>query len=105
MEHLGISRRTAFRLLEAFQELGFPLIDEQSRAGVEKTYRLMDSYIVKLPNIAMPNPGLTGEEIELIISILDFFDTLQQVDNISIIASIRQKILAMKSRTAQTKGS
>jgi predicted DNA-binding transcriptional regulator YafY len=71
MDGLAISRRTAFRLLDALAELGFPLVDDQKRQRGEKTYRLMDSYVHKLPNISIPNPWFTHEEIEMLISLID----------------------------------
>ena len=40
MHNLSISRRSAFRLLDALGELGFPLIDRQQKPGNEKIYRL-----------------------------------------------------------------
>ena len=95
MEHLFISRRTAFRLLSVLEELGFPLIDEQPRPRNEKIYRLMDSYVLKLPNMNIPNPGLTPQELEFLISVLDLFGTVQQPDKISLINSIRSKISAL----------
>ena len=101
MKHLNISRRTAFRLLNALYDLGFPLIDEQSRVRNEKTYRLMDSYVLKLPNVSIPNPGFTPQELELLISVLDLFDTVQQPSQISVVNSIRSKITAMPSKGAE----
>jgi predicted DNA-binding transcriptional regulator YafY len=104
MEHLGISRRTAFRLLEALGGLGFPLVDEQPGQGTEKTYRLMDSYVLKLPNLTIPNPGLTVQEIELILTMLDFCDNLQDINKTSMLASIRHKITMMVRGTAAEAG-
>ena len=56
IEGLEISRRSVFRLLEAMGELGFPLYDEQLLPGREKRYRLMETYVIKLPNMFFPNP-------------------------------------------------
>jgi predicted DNA-binding transcriptional regulator YafY len=95
MEHLTISRRTAFRLLEALEELGFPLVDEPLKQGRGKTYRLLDSYVLKLPNTAIPNPGLTGEEIEVILFILDFCNKLNSMSGMPVFNSIREKIRAI----------
>ena len=98
MEHLHISRRTVFRLLDALEELGFPLIDEQPRPRNEKIYRLIDSYVLKLPNMSIPNPALTSQELEFLISVLDLFGTVQQPDKKSLINSIRSKITAVPSK-------
>jgi predicted DNA-binding transcriptional regulator YafY len=96
MAALNISRRTAFRLLEALTKLGCPLTDEQSGTRVEKTYRLMDSYVLKLPNMVMLNPGLTGEEIEALLAILDSCDKIQHIGKTATLAAIKQKIRAMR---------
>jgi len=101
MKHLNISRRTAFRLLNALSELGFPIIDEQSKARNEKTYRLMDSYVLKLPNVSIPNPDFTPQELKLLLSILDLFDAVQKPKQISIVNSIRSKITAMPSKRTE----
>jgi predicted DNA-binding transcriptional regulator YafY len=99
MEHLNVSRRTAFRLLEALEGLGFPLVDAQPKQGTEKTYRLMDSYVLKLPNMTIPNPGLTAQEIELVLTMLDFCEKLQQIGHSPKLALIRQKITMMARKT------
>jgi predicted DNA-binding transcriptional regulator YafY len=101
MENLNISRRTAFRLLVALGELGFPLTDEQSKAKNEKTYRLVDSYILRLPNIVIPNPGFTGEEIELVLAILDLCEQLNQVSETQRLNAIREKIKAIRPKDAE----
>jgi predicted DNA-binding transcriptional regulator YafY len=96
MERLDISRRTAFRLLTTLEELGIPLIDEQSQARNEKIYRIMESYVIKLPNMALPNPGLTKQEIETIISILDLCDKFYQIGGAMKLNTIREKIMVLK---------
>ena len=101
MAHLNISRRTAFRLLEALYELGLPLIDEQPRARNEKTYRLMDSYVLKLPNITIPNPGFTGEEIELVLTLLDLCKQLNQISGTPRLNTIKEKIMAIRPKDAK----
>jgi predicted DNA-binding transcriptional regulator YafY len=98
MKHLNISRRTAFRLLSALEELGFPLIDGESVSRNVKTYRLMDSYVLKLPNLNIPNPSFTPQERGLLLSILDLVDSVQQPSQISVVNSIRSKIIAMPSK-------
>ena len=98
MEGLSISRRSVFRLLQALEELGFPLVDDRKRARAEKTYRLMDSYVLKLPNIAILNPGLTGEDIELILSVLDLCRQLNQLGGSSRLNAIKKKIMALRPK-------
>jgi predicted DNA-binding transcriptional regulator YafY len=95
MEQLAISRRTAFRLLEALEELGLPLVDEQSKSGNQKVYRLMESYVHKLPNMAILNPGLTPEESALLSSVLDFLTGLQEAGTVLQLNALRQKIAAL----------
>jgi predicted DNA-binding transcriptional regulator YafY len=95
MNQLKISRRTAFRLLDAMEELGFPIIDEQPKPRSEKIYRLLDSYVIKLPNLTIPNPGLIEPETELLLSILDSYINTQQPVDIVSIKENRQKIKAL----------
>jgi predicted DNA-binding transcriptional regulator YafY len=95
MDSLAISRRTAFRLLDALAGLGFPLVDDQKGPRGEKIYRLMECYVYKLPNIAIPNPGFTHKEIELLISILDFAEKIQKSENVSTLHLIRQKCASL----------
>jgi DNA-binding IclR family transcriptional regulator len=90
---LGISRRSVFRLLAFFDELGFPIVDEQPYHRQEKIYRLMESYVTKLPNICIPNPCLTELEIELLLSTLNFCIDKQKSEATAMLKSIRQKII------------
>jgi len=98
MENLGISRRSVFRLLITLEELGFPLIDEQFLHRSEKTYRLMESYTVKLPNMIIPNLCLTREELELVLIILESHAQNHQSASIPRLNAIREKIMAMQSK-------
>jgi len=95
MDSLNISRRSVFRLLEALEELGFPLIDDQPVPKGEKTYRLMESYVLKLPNVAVPTPGFSEPEQTLLLSMLDFCIDIQKSDAVTLLNGIRQKILVM----------
>jgi predicted DNA-binding transcriptional regulator YafY len=98
MKRLGISERSVFRLIAAMGELGFPFIDdEQPRPRVEKTYRLMDSYVLKLPNLAIPNPNFSPEELDAILSMLDFCDGLIKLG--PVLKSIREKITAITAKS------
>jgi len=98
MRHLDISRRTAFRLLDALEELGFPIVSDHQKPGNEKTYRLIDAYVLKLPNITLPNPYLTSDEIELVITILDLCKQISQISGVSKFNSIKAKLKAVKPK-------
>ena len=95
MESLKISRRSTFRLLRALEDLGFPLVDTQSRPRVEKTYRLLESYVLKLPNISILDPGLTGEEIDFVLSVLDLCKRINELGGTSRLNAIKEKIKAV----------
>jgi predicted DNA-binding transcriptional regulator YafY len=105
MDQLGISRRTAFRLLDTLESLGFPLIDEHQKSRGEKTYRLVDSYVIRLPNLTIPNPGFTEPETEMLLSILDFCKSIQQPKGLILLNGIRQKVKAMSPLTKRNKTS
>jgi predicted DNA-binding transcriptional regulator YafY len=95
MGELNVSRRTAFRLLEALEGLGFPLTDDQKGSHGEKIYRLMDCYIHKLPNISILNPGFTHKEMELIISIIDSVRNSTKSGDESNLVLLRQKCASL----------
>ena len=95
MRGLGISRRSVFRLFEALEELGFPLTDRQPVPKAEKNYRLMDSYVLRLPNMAIPNPLFSLQEVELLLSMLDFRIGTQESPSVTLLNGIRQKVMAM----------
>jgi len=95
MEDLNISRRSTFRLLQALEELGIPLIDDRPIPRGEKTYRLTESYVVRLPNMTIPTPGFSEPELELLLSMLDFCIDIQKSDTLILLNGIKQKVLAM----------
>ena len=92
---LGISRRSVFRLLNTLEELGFPIIDERPQAKDRKTYRLADSYVLKFPNISIPNPFLTSKEIIYIMALLDVCKQKNLLDDKLLLNSIIGKLEAM----------
>ena len=96
MKSLNVSKRSVFRMLQALERLGFPLVEDRPLPKTGKTYRLLDSYVIRLPNIALLNPGFTGEEIELVLSILDLCKQVCQLGGIHRLNAIREKILAIK---------
>lgn len=67
MEELGdeleVDRRTAYRIRETLEELGFPLYDDTSNFDGKKRYRFEESYLKKLPNLNIPELNLTLSEL------------------------------------------
>lgn len=67
MEELGealeVDRRTAYRIRETLEELGFPLYDDSSSQDGRKRYRFEESYLKKLPNLKIPELNLTLSEL------------------------------------------
>jgi predicted DNA-binding transcriptional regulator YafY len=62
-DHLGVDKRTVKRLLGLLEELNFPVYDEQDSPSDEKTWRMVDIYVMKLPNITLPDIRLTLPEL------------------------------------------
>jgi len=60
---LEVSRSTVFRLKNALEELGFPLAEDDSLFDGRKRWLLQKDYVLKLPNINMPDLRLTPQEI------------------------------------------
>ena len=98
MEDLCISRRSVFRLLEALEELGIPLIEEQPQPRVEKTYRVFDSYVLKLPNMTFLNPELTVTEMDRLLAALDYCKQFDQFEKTLELQAIREKIMAIRPK-------
>ena len=97
MESLEISRRSVFRLLYALEELGFPLIDDQPVPRGEKRYRLLESYVLQLPNIAIPSISFSEMESELLLSMLDFCIDMQKTETAIVLNGIRRKVKALSA--------
>ena len=62
-EHLGVDKRTVERLLGLLQELNFPVYDEQDSLSGKKHWKMVDTYVMKLPNITLPDIRLTLPEL------------------------------------------
>ncbi|EFI36051.1 Helix-turn-helix type 11 domain protein [Desulfonatronospira thiodismutans ASO3-1] len=62
-EALEVDRRSVYRLLDIIQELGFPIYDENDQPGREKSWKLDADYVLKLPNINLPDIRFTLPEI------------------------------------------
>jgi predicted DNA-binding transcriptional regulator YafY len=63
VERLGVDKRTVERLLGLLQELNFPIYDEQDSLSGKKYWKLVDTYVMKLPNITLPDIRLTLAEL------------------------------------------
>ncbi|GAB6059049.1 helix-turn-helix transcriptional regulator [Desulfonatronum parangueonense] len=61
-EKLELQRRSVYRLLTAIQDLGFPVYDAKGENGATKQWKMLDDYIVRLPNITLPKVELTPSE-------------------------------------------
>jgi predicted DNA-binding transcriptional regulator YafY len=94
---LGISRRSVFRLLRTLDELGFPLTDDKPQCKGEKTYRITSSYVMKLPNIAIPDPRLSKEELIFILAVLKTCKKHNLLKETPILKSVKGKLSAMAS--------
>lgn len=62
MEVLGVSRRSVERLLSSLEQMQIPLYSEKPDNEREKRWLLVPSYVKKLPNLTVPNLGLTYAE-------------------------------------------
>lgn len=60
---LGISTRSVHRKLDLIEELNFPIYDDNDRPGREKSWKLEPDYILKMPNINLPDIRFNIKEI------------------------------------------
>ena len=60
---LEVSERQVYRILNYIEVLGFPLYDEEIPLEKEKRWKLVDTYVKKLPNINIPDIQLSISEI------------------------------------------
>ncbi|HOY89713.1 MAG TPA: WYL domain-containing transcriptional regulator [Bacillota bacterium] len=91
MSRLGISRRSAFRMLEALTDLGVPLVDERRDLSTEKVYRLLADYAHQLPNLALPSFDLNSQERTFLDAILEG-RSLQASSSAALLSSLRAKL-------------
>lgn len=61
-EKLGVSKRTVERLLGMLEDLHFPVEELKGYDGTRR-WRLIDSYVLKLPNLHLPDIKLELSEI------------------------------------------
>jgi hypothetical protein len=61
--HPEIARRSVDRPPALLEELDFPIYDEKIPLEKEKRWKLVDTYVTRLPNICVPNVRLSLSEI------------------------------------------
>jgi predicted DNA-binding transcriptional regulator YafY len=81
-------------MLEALTELGFPITDERIALSTEKTYRLLDDYTQRLPNLTLPSLDLTHLERYFLDTILEG-RSLQGPSTGSLLSALRTKLHAL----------
>ncbi len=91
MSRLGISRRSAFRMLEALTDLGLPIVDERRDLSTEKIYRLLEDYTQRLPNMTLPSLDLTAQERYFLDAILEG-RSLRDSSSSTLLSSLRSKL-------------
>lgn len=62
-EKLAVDRRSVYRIMNIIEELGFPIYDQRVWFDRRKRWKLMESYLKKLPNMSLPEVNLTFSEI------------------------------------------
>lgn len=62
-EHLEITRRSVYRLLELMEELGFPIYQDETLMGTGKRWKYQQDYLKKLPNLDIPDMKLQLSEL------------------------------------------
>jgi len=65
-EKLRIEVRSVHRMLDTMQEMGFPIWDEKVPFDRKKRWKMEESYLIKLPNLKLPDFRLTYLEIILL---------------------------------------
>jgi predicted DNA-binding transcriptional regulator YafY len=62
-EKLETDRRSVYRIMNIVEQLGFPVYEERVLFDRRKRWRLLESYLKKLPNMSVPDINLTLSEI------------------------------------------
>ena len=100
-KELGVSRRSVYRMLDALQELNFPVYDEAVPLSREKRWRLEESYVQKLPNIDVPNINFTIYEVLFLHYLLSKTSLLRNTKYESVLRSLSKKLgLLISSKNA-----
>ena len=97
-EHFGISERTVYRILDRFQEEGYPLTNEERRNGREKLWTMLHIVQTDEYGTALPASEFTDEEKILIHYMLS--ELKKDEDILPSFRSVRMKISNMLSQKA-----
>ena len=62
-EFLNTGLKTVSRLIDTMHELGLPVFDEKEPLEKEKRWKLEENYILKLPNVYVPDLSLSYSEL------------------------------------------
>lgn len=60
---MEIDRRSVYRLIDVMEELHFPLYDDTVPLEKEKRWPVLEEYVIKLPNITLPDVKLSLSEM------------------------------------------
>ncbi len=90
-EELGISRRSVYRLLESFEELGFPLIQKDT-GEKQKRWCIMEDYFQGRPKAKLPRLELNKKEILVLYLILSRSTALYETELKQTIRTLRARL-------------
>ncbi len=62
-DELELDRRSIYRLLNLIGEFGFPIYDDKDSMERKKRWKFQDDYLLKLPNITLPDLKFSLSEI------------------------------------------
>ena len=89
---LGLSRRTVYRLLDVLQKMNFPIYDEKMQNERSKYWKMDESYISKLPNISIPDIGLTKLELFVLSFLFSSYGPFKATELEKHIESLKGKL-------------
>jgi predicted DNA-binding transcriptional regulator YafY len=100
-KEMGISRSSVYRLLDHLQsDMGYPLYNE--RDGHRMQWKMEERYLLKLPNISLPELNLTRDDILLLSLLLGRQNPLEDTRFGKVQLSLRKKLAALDSASPGT---
>ena len=94
-EHLGLSRRSVYRMLDTLQETGFPVYDDRRPSERAKRWMLDEDYVEKLPNVSLPKIHLSIEEMILLSYIFSKRRLLADTELDKKLTALKAKFLSL----------